>query len=443
MLNILIDAYAVSPNWGSEPGMGWNWLCNLARYCNLFIITEGEWQKEIETAIGAAMAGNMDKTVNPTGLTKEQAVNMHFFYVPVDDNPQKCDDIRRMCWNQGTWQFYYYYARWERKVLERAKNLIVERKGTEVEINITHKLNMISYREPGYLWKIKDVPFVWGPVGGYGFYPLAYLKEESLSAKLKTLVKNTLIWLTFRFTPRVRMAMKAAKAVVSAYKENAIETEKVFHKQYIQINETGAHINKKSKPHGSDNGLFKIMWVGKFDHRKQLGIAIHAMALLKDKPNIQLDVLGTGNEGDVRRYSQMVCDLGVSNSVHFLGKVPNVETRERMQDADLFLFTSVDDATSTVVPEAIGAGLPVVCHALLGFGDLIDDNVGRKIDAVDPKQSAVMFAEIIRKLEADREEVRRLSANCIKKQYDISWEANAKKMVAIYENVINEFSFQE
>ena len=55
----------------------------------------------------------------------------------------------------------------------------------------------------------------------------------------------------------------------------------------------------------------------------------------------------------------------------------------------------------------------------------------------------LMFAEVIRKLEADREEVRRLSANCIKKQYDISWEANAKKMVAIYENVINEFSFQE
>ena len=44
MLNILIDAYAISPNWGSEQGMGWNWVSNLARYCNLYIITEGEWQ---------------------------------------------------------------------------------------------------------------------------------------------------------------------------------------------------------------------------------------------------------------------------------------------------------------------------------------------------------------------------------------------------------------
>ncbi len=32
MLNVLINAYAVSPNWGSEPGMGWNWII---KYCSL------------------------------------------------------------------------------------------------------------------------------------------------------------------------------------------------------------------------------------------------------------------------------------------------------------------------------------------------------------------------------------------------------------------------
>lgn len=42
MLNVLINAYAVAPNWGSEQGMGWNWISNLAKYCNLFIVTEGD-----------------------------------------------------------------------------------------------------------------------------------------------------------------------------------------------------------------------------------------------------------------------------------------------------------------------------------------------------------------------------------------------------------------
>lgn len=437
MLNILIDAYAVSPNWGSEPGMGWNWICNLAKFCNLYIITEGEWEKEIKQSMDAAMAGNMDKKVNPTLLTREQAENMHFTYVPVNDNPERCAEIRKMCWNQGSWQFYMYYEKWERRVLEKANYIIDSKKDTPERIDVLHKLNMITYREPGYLWKIKNIPFVWGPVGGLGYYPFAYLREENNASKIKTLTKNVLIGLTFRLAPRVRRAMKAASAVVSAYNENAIETKKVYHKPYLQINETGAHINKESRPHKSDGEVFKIMWVGKFDHRKQLGIALHTMALLKSKPNIQMDILGSGFDEDVKRYKKLAIDLKLNNTVNFIGVIPNVETRERMQEADLFLFTSVDDATSTVVPEAICAGLPVVCHSLLGFGDLIDENIGRKIIAKTPQHSARAFADIIMELESNREEVRRLSANCISRQYEISWEANAKKMVLEYKKAIS------
>lgn len=48
MLKILINAYACSPNMGSEPGMAWNWVSNLAKYCELYIITEGEFRSNIE-----------------------------------------------------------------------------------------------------------------------------------------------------------------------------------------------------------------------------------------------------------------------------------------------------------------------------------------------------------------------------------------------------------
>lgn len=46
MLNILVNAYACSPNMGSEPGMAWNWCVNLAKYCELHIITEGEFREK-------------------------------------------------------------------------------------------------------------------------------------------------------------------------------------------------------------------------------------------------------------------------------------------------------------------------------------------------------------------------------------------------------------
>lgn len=162
--------------------------------------------------------------------------------------------------------------------------------------------------------------------------------------------------------------------------------------------------------------------------------------MLEDKPNINLYVCGTGYDRDVEMYTQMVEDLGLEERVHLLDKVPNVNTRAMMKEMDVFFFTSIYDATSTVVPEAISAGLPVVCHNTRGYGVIVDDNIGRKIEVHNPKRSARDFADVIRKLEADREEVRRLSAGCVERQKAISWEANAKKMLGQYELAIVRFN---
>ena len=46
-LNIVISAYACSPNWGSEPGMAWNWVKNLSDYYNIYLITSTEFKEEL------------------------------------------------------------------------------------------------------------------------------------------------------------------------------------------------------------------------------------------------------------------------------------------------------------------------------------------------------------------------------------------------------------
>ncbi len=433
MKNILIDSYAVSPTWGSEPGMGWNWVCNLAKYCNLYIITEGEWQKEIECAIADAISGRKEKDINPTGLQKEQAERLHFYYLNVSP------EIRKMCWNQGSWMFYKYYAEWELRVLDEAKKIIQELKNKGIQIDLVHKLNMIGYREPGDLWKISDRPFVWGPVGGYGGVPISYLRNADIKTKVVENLKNVINYFMFRLHPRVRKAMKRADAVIGAYKETYEAIQKVYREDVILINETGSFVDTSSTVHSSDQEEFRLLWVGKYDLRKQLGIAIRTMELLKDKKNIHLYVVGTGYPSDVALYSKMVEEKGLKENVHLMGLVPNVKTREMMKEMDLFFFTSIHDATSTVVPEAISAGLPVICHDTRGFGVIVDDQIGRKIKVTNPETSAIEFADVICSLESDREEVCRLSRGCIVKQKEISWEANARKMVAQYEIAIQRF----
>ena len=60
-------------------------------------------------------------------------------------------EARDMCWNQGDYRFYYYYKKWQKKTYHLAKRIIQDDK-----IDLIHQLNMIGYREPGYLWKIND-----------------------------------------------------------------------------------------------------------------------------------------------------------------------------------------------------------------------------------------------------------------------------------------------
>lgn len=415
MYKILVNAYAISPTWGSEPGMGWNWVRNLAKFCELYIITEGEWEIDIEEAL----------------KTLPQARNMHFYYLPVSN------EIRTMCWNQGDWRFYKHYRDWEWSAYAKALEIM-----KEVNLDIVHHLNMICFREPGYFWKIHDKPFVWGPVGGMELMPTAYLKGESFKLQFKEYLKNFLNNIQRNYHPRVLKAMHRANALAAATK-GVYEYIHDYHKvDVILINETGCNVNESNTEfinRKRGKKTFDLIWVGKYDYRKQLSVALNTMALLKDCTQIRLHVVGTGYDADVAHYHKQAEDLQLGKQVVFHHKVLNTEVHEMMKKADLLFFTSIMDATSTVVLEAIGNGLPIVCHDCCGFGSVVDNEIGRKVRLSNPQKSAEGFASIIRELNSDRELVLQMSFNCIKHQAEVSWESNARKMVELYEKAIKEF----
>ena len=119
MISVLLNAYACSPHMGSEQGMSWNWIKNLANYCKVFVVTEGEYQDKIEAAVREL----------------PQKENIVFYYNPVSEK------VRKICWNQGDWRFYYYYNVWQKKTYQIALEIISKEK-----IDIVHQLNMIGFR---------------------------------------------------------------------------------------------------------------------------------------------------------------------------------------------------------------------------------------------------------------------------------------------------------
>lgn len=409
-INVLINAYAINPYWGSEQGMGWNWIINIAKYCNVYVITEGEFRKNIEEAIGSL----------------SQKDNLHFYYNPL---PEK---VRKMCWNQGDWRFYWYYWKWQKRTLEIARQIIAENR-----IDIMHQLNMIGFREPGYLWKIEGIPFVWGPIGGMELMPMEYLADAPIKQRFFNSLKNSINRYQYLHSARVRSAIQKADVLISAVKGVHDVIEKYYQRESILINETGVDIDsklirKKSIP----NEPFKIIWVGKFDFRKQLPIALRSVIAMNQR-DVELHICGAGNNEVTEEMKRMAEAGRIASQCYWHGNVPHDKILEMMASSDVMLFTSIMEATSTVVLEAITVGLPVLCFNTCGFGPIVKDFAGVTIELSDPNQSVQDFAEELLYLYKNRMILNDISNRILEKRFELTWESKARTLNLLYKSLLN------
>lgn len=405
-MKTLINAYACSPGMGSEPGMAWNWIVNLAKFCELEIITEGEFADKIEQVLPSL----------------PQGANMHFHYIPVSDK------VRRMCWNQGDWRFYRHYRHWQWRAYLMARDLC-----NWEHIDILHQLNMIGFREPGYLWKLskeKGIPFVWGPVDAKDKFPVAYLQGASLKQKSFMRLKNAITMFQLRYSWRVKEATHQSFIVFAASGNSVSSLKKYLNCDAVLMNETGC--SPSSSTHcWKTKYTFDILWVGKMDFRKQLGIALHAVA----RCGINVVKLHIVGGGDSSTYKSLANTLGIGNQCEWYGSVSHDEVQRLMSTSDLLLFTSVAEGTPHVVLESIANGLPVLCFDTCGQGDVVNAECGIKVPLSNPEQSATDFAKDIVFLSTHRDELRRMSKGCEKVCNQFSWENKARKMVSFYEEV--------
>lgn len=414
-MNILINAYACAPNWGSEQGMAWHWITELAKMHNLYVITEGEWKKEIEEAV--ALLDVKD--------------NIHFYYNPVSDK------IRSMCWNQGDWRFYWYYRKWQKKTLTIARQICSEHR-----IDIIHQLNMIGFREPGYLWNIYDTHYIWGPVGGMEIVPLSYLSGMPLSKKTKYIVKNMLNHLQIRYSTRVCKAIHRADIVIAATQGTYNSFVKLHHIKPVYMNEAGCTILEQHTAHNFNKDQLDILWVGRFLDTKKLDIAIRTIAKVKDLP-VFLHIVGNGSDTENAMYQQMADKMGISNNIKWYGKLANKKVQEMMNQMDLFLFTSVLEGTPHVVLEAITNCLPILCIDTCGQGQLVNETIGWKVPLTNPQQNSTDFAAILRHIIINRDEIKQKSDNCKQRQRELSWENKLVTMNKIYQQLQDTYSYPE
>lgn len=409
-LKVLVCAYACSPFQGSEPGVGWGFVSELAKHHELWVIVEEEkFRSDIERYLA-----------NCPELLK----SVHFLFIPKQRNR-----LLRKIWPPS---YYWYYRRWHKEAFLLAQSL-----HREVGFHLVHQLTMVGFREPGYLWKL-GIPFVWGPVGGLGYFPWRFIGRVGLYGGVYYAFYNFINWIQSNYYRRpLRAAISAGSGLIAMSSENATEINKNYgrvSKLMVAVGpprDMSEHIveRKPSEP-------LRIVWTGLLIPRKALNLGLQALSQVSGVVDFELHIIGDGPLKN--KWVVLAKDLGLLDKCFFHGRVPREQVLSTMKSSHLHLFTSLREGTPSVIVEAGAMSLPTVCFDCSGMSDMVDDSSGIKVSLGSSSQVIDKLAAAI-KVIAENEELRqRLAKGAYARALSYGWDEKINDLNKIYSRRISE-----
>jgi glycosyltransferase involved in cell wall biosynthesis len=174
-----------------------------------------------------------------------------------------------------------------------------------------------------------------------------------------------------------------------------------------------------------------ILMIGNLIARKGYLVALEAMKkLLIEVPDAQLFIVGSGPLQQT--IQKRVKNLGLERNVLLKGRVSDNELARLFAKAWVFCHASFSEAYSYTIPEAMSAGLPVVCTEIDGSDGMVVNGLnGFVVQPGDPDALAEALAEIIsnRELALKMGELSKLKS----KSYD--WWSVSKEYYYVYQKL--------
>lgn len=169
---ILLLAYGCSPYRGSEPAIGWHTALEAGKRFDTWAICEGSPRH-------IALVDAWVRRHGPVpGVTFRFLPHTRLEYA-----------LRR-----APGGYYPAYNLWHRRAFREAVRL-----HRRIGFDLAHQVNLNTFREPGYLWRL-GIPFVWGPVGGTQNYPARFLARAGAGGAVREGARSLLNVLQLRLT---------------------------------------------------------------------------------------------------------------------------------------------------------------------------------------------------------------------------------------------------
>jgi glycosyltransferase involved in cell wall biosynthesis len=322
----------------------------------------------------------------------------------------------------GYISFYFRARRWLKEYLRSGETF-----------DLAHQISPLALRYPSPAAGL-GIPLIVGPLGGSIETPKAFQKELNGSpwyVKLRGLDRWRL-----KHDPLLRQSYAYADLLicVAPYVEELL-VDLPPHETEL-LSETGmTHLPPPRLPTRGDNGVLRLLFVGRVIRTKGVRDAIRAVASIKDISGLRFDVVGDGD--DLAACKKEAHELKVDDVVTFHGKLPRAEVAGFYAKADVFVFPSFREPSGNAVIEAMSHGLPLIVADQGGPGFVVDDDCGFRIPVEDPQKFASRIASAIRELASAPNRIISMgSAAREKVERKFLWEAKADRMTELYEKVL-------
>ncbi len=410
MHRIAIITYDISPTRGSEASVSWNFVSKMSRHVHLTVIY-GRGDSEIDDYIAEHPLANVDWM----GIQKKDVE--HF--------------------GRGLRQDYYfslYYRQWHKEAAGIVGRLVADKK-----IDLIHYLNPIGFKEPGWCWQIKSVPYVWGPVQGVDNRPLklhrALGAKGTMFAIVRRIVHNSL----FRYFSRVRKAFRRADTIFGATPATVNGLRKYHHRDAIYLPENGIPAMETDKPiEFTGNEPLRMIWIGGLDvKRKAVGLLLDALLKVQAK-NWEISLFGDGSLSPAN--AEKAAKLG--EKVKLCGKVPRTEVQSAMQHSHLHIISSLGEATTTVLFETMAKAVPTMTLDHCGMSGVVCNKCGIKIPIESYDNVTSHMAAEIDRLIANPERITTLSKGVLECSKRFLWDNRISLFLDTYSNLISQYELQ-
>lgn len=180
-------------------------------------------------------------------------------------------------------------------------------------------------------------------------------------------------------------------------------------------------------------GGWRVLYVGRFDARKGLGVLLEAMQRVRrHRTDVQLRLVGGSPlSGTADGYHRMIADLYLADCVEFLDEQPHEAIPRFMAEADLLVLPSYYESFGVVVVEAMACGLPVVATRCGGPEELVDEGSGRLVAPGDADGLADGILAVIQDYD-------RYDRTAIRRRAEERWDSRrvAARIYSLYERVL-------